>query len=146
MKPATQLILMFAAAGVASYLIAGDWAAEKTAGFPMVAAGGEGLAAAGGAYWAWKSKSQIGAVLGGAAAGLLVSQAKGMLSPPAAPVPSAPSMAPAASGGFVIGPRHPTQQVSAPNPVLSSGTYSGVSAAPSPMLSSPTAPKPELLR
>ena len=107
MKPTTQLILMFVGAGVASYVLVGDLAAEKTADFPMVAAGGEGLAAAGGAYWALKKKSRVGAVLGGVAAGLLVSQAKGILAQQ--PVASTAASLPAQvmPSGFRIAPRHP---------------------------------------
>jgi len=131
-KPATKVILTFVGAGVASYLLAGDWASEKTAGFPMAAAGGEGVVAAGGAYWALKKRSRVGAVVGGVAAGLLVSQAKAILAQPVSPAVAAAVQVP--SSGFTIQPRHPAE-------IPQATPYHGFTVS----LSAPE-PKPELLR
>lgn len=97
MKESTKLVLAFIGSGAVSALALGAPVAEATENFSGVAAGGEGLLALGGGYWAYKKKSLAGAIVGGIAAGLLVETVRaGLMAKqdsaqgPVPPVPSVP--------------------------------------------------------
>ena len=104
MKESTKVILIYVGAGVVANMLLAGTVAGATSGYPMAAAGAEGLAALGGAAGAWKLKGKkrvAAAIIGGAGAGLLVNSIQsGALSPaPAKPAGGAtPQAAPRPTG------------------------------------------------
>jgi hypothetical protein len=142
MKESTKLILAFAGAGGASYLLLSGPVAGATENYPMAAPAGEGLVALGGAYGAWKlkgGKRMVSAVVGGVAAGLLVNSIRAGLTKPA-PTQQAP---------VVISQPAPTPSIAVGEPTKAAPPLTVGTASTRPLVySSPPilAPKQELLR
>jgi len=143
MKESTKLILAFAGAGGASYLLLSGPVAGATENYPMAAPAGEGLVALGGAYGAWKlkgGKRMVSAVVGGVAAGLLVNSIRAGLTKPA---PAQAQPAP-----VVISQPAPTPSIAVGEPTKTAPPLTVGTAATRPVVYSPPIlpPKQELLR
>lgn len=153
MKESTKLILMFGGAGAASYLLLSDPVASATESHPMVAAGGEGLVALGGAYGAWKlkgGKRVASAIVGGIGVGLLVNSIRAGLSKPAASPPTPLVIAqPVPTPSVAVGEPTPAPSIAVGEPSKTTPllTSSNVIRRPVTYSSPPiVAPKQEYIR